>query len=32
MNIYSIKENLPAMEEIGCTLDAPERYSPAHLE
>lgn len=26
MDIYTIKENLVALEEIGCTLDTPERY------
>ena len=28
MNIYSIKEEGQALEEIGVVLDTPERYTP----
>ena len=27
MNIYNLKEELPAVEEVGLTINAPERYS-----
>ena len=32
MNIYSIRDCLPALEEVGCTIDTPERYKTADIE
>ena len=28
MNIYSLKEGLNALEEVGHTINVPERYAP----
>lgn len=32
MNIYSIKEEGQALEEIGLVIDTPERYPSLHSD